>query len=110
MNKKFLYLTLFAATGFFGYVPAANGQYMPDYLQRELQRTNEIIQETNEYLEEVIYPLAQEQQIYEQQLFNACSAGNNNACTELASIERRRTQWMIENNCRYRTSLNSCYR
>ena len=110
MKNKFLSISAMMLLGISGSILPAYSQALPDYIQQELRRTDELINETNEYLETVIYPQVEAQQIYERQLYNSCQAGNNNACIQLQAIEQRRVQWMIQNDCRYRTGLNSCYR
>lgn len=110
MRKEILMTSAVISLSILSTVSPIYGQAMPDYLRDELNRSNRIITETNHQLETVIYPLAREQQAYEQRLRNICSHGNRNACAELQAIEQRRAQWMIQNNCRYRTGLNSCSR
>jgi predicted transcriptional regulator len=110
MKNKLLSVSAIALLGIAGGILPAHSQALPDYVQQELLRTDELINETNEFIETVLYPQAEAQRIYERQLYSSCLDGDSDACTELQDIEERRVQWMIENDCRYRTALNSCYK
>lgn len=80
---------------------------MPDWLQQELDRTDQIINEGNREVER-LQPEVQRQQQYEVQLWNACMNGNQDACRKYQSIQQRRQIWMEQNDCLYRTGLNRC--
>jgi hypothetical protein len=110
MKNKFLSVSAMMLLGVSGGILPVYAQALPDYVQQEILRTNQMIDQTNEYLETVIYPQVREQQNYERQLYSYCLDGDSDACTELQDIEERRVQWMIENDCKYRTALNSCYK
>ena len=109
MNSRFLFLPLAVLVGLLGSIPPTYSQSNSDVMQ-EVERSRRLAGEANDFVDNVLYPLSQQQQSYERQLNYACSAGNNNACLELRRIEQRRVQWMIQNDCVYRTGLNSCSR
>lgn len=83
---------------------------LPDYIQQEIERVGQLSSEANRFVDQVLYPMSVRQQNYERLLQAQCNQGVSNACTELTDIERRRVQWMIQNDCVYRTGLNSCSR
>lgn len=86
---------------------SSSSAQIPDYLQNELDRVGALSDEADRQIE-AIQPEVQAQQQYEAQLRNDCSSGNLVACQEYESIQQRRQQWLIENDCRYRTGLNRC--
>lgn len=80
-----------------------------DSVTNELQRTNELINEAGQYLQDT-ESLVQQRQAQKQQLGYYCQLGYENSCSQLRAIEQQELQWLMENDCRYRTGLNSCYR
>ncbi|KST61786.1 hypothetical protein BC008_07000 [Mastigocoleus testarum BC008] len=78
-----------------------------DGLQQELNNTNVTIGEAEREIEK-LQPEIQKQRQYEVQLYNACIRGNQYACKKYQNIQRKKQNWMEQNNCRYRTSLNRC--
>lgn len=108
MKNRFFIVPLSVLLGLIGPGLPAYSQAMPDHLRQILDETNDVIRDANQFLEEVVYPQVRVQQAHEAQLNRACNSGNSSACTELQRIEQRRLQWMLANDCVYRTGLNSC--
>lgn len=108
MKNRLLIMPLSVLLGLIEPGLPAYSQAIPEYLQNELNRVRDLGAEANRQLEEIIYPQVQAQQAYEARLSQACNSGNGNSCIELQRIQQRRLQWMLANDCIYRTGLNSC--
>lgn len=104
-NKVLIGLSYAASLLFFSFSSLA--QTGNPGLDAELGGVRDIERDAGVYLREA-EPKVINQQQYEQSLYNACNSGNSQACTEYNSIQQRKIDWLIENDCRYRTSLNRC--
>lgn len=80
-----------------------------DSVTNELQRTNDLVNEAGQYLRDT-ESVVQQREAQKQQLGYHCQLGYADACSQLRAIEQQELKWLIENDCRYRTGLNSCYR
>lgn len=101
-NKYLFQLIILFASGLL-FTNYANAQTY----QQEINRSNDIIHDVNDYLDS-IQPEIDTGRSHENQLYQSCMDGNNNACQKYKELMQRKTEWLKENDCRFRTGLNRC--